>query len=163
MNIFAFDSDPWLSALWLDDVRKNKMVVETAQLLSTAIRFNDPFTELAVYKPAYIGHPCTVWARTSRDNFKWLTEYFRCLVVQRGGAHKSAALISSFEHYALHGRFSSTNRTPFANCARNLDRGVDYSHVSDVHSAYRQYINDRWSRDTITLSWKHGKQPDWRN
>lgn len=26
MNLFAFDTDPWTSALWLDDVRKNKMI-----------------------------------------------------------------------------------------------------------------------------------------
>ena len=162
VNIFVFDEDPWLSALWLDDVRKNKMILETAQLLSTAIQFNDPFTDLKVYKPAYISHPCTIWARTSRDNFNWLTEYMRCLVVQKKTGHKSAELLASFEHYGSHGRFSLEQRTPFANCARNRERGVDFSHVADVHSAYRQYICRRWQERTITLSWRWGKEPEWR-
>lgn len=51
MNIFAFDPDPWACALWLDDVRKNKMILETAQLLSSAVAINDPSWASKVYKP----------------------------------------------------------------------------------------------------------------
>lgn len=162
MNIFAFDSDPWLSALWLDDVRKNKMILETAQLLSTAIRFNDPQTTLPVYKSAYISHPCTRWARRSRANFGWLVEYMRSLGVQRDRDHKSLELLSSFSWYSAHGRFSEDNLTPFVNCARNKERGVDFSNVEDTHEAYKLYISQRWKEPYITLSWKHGQEPDWR-
>jgi hypothetical protein len=38
MNIFALSECPEQSALWLDDIRKNKMILESAQMLSTAIR-----------------------------------------------------------------------------------------------------------------------------
>ena len=38
MNIFALDQCPMQSALWLDDIRKNKMILESAQMLSTAVR-----------------------------------------------------------------------------------------------------------------------------
>ena len=40
MNIFATSPSPDTSALWLDDVRKNKMILETAQLLSASVRIN---------------------------------------------------------------------------------------------------------------------------
>ena len=162
MNIFVFDKDPWLSALWLDDIRKNKLILESAQLLSTAIRFNSPDTQLPVYKSAYISHPCTRWARASRANFSWLVDYMHSLGVQKKGGHKSLELLSSFEHYATHGRFASDEPTPFVNCARNKERGVDFSHVADVHQAYRLYICERWKEPYITLSWRWGKMPDWK-
>ena len=72
MNIFALDKCPMQSALWLDDIRKNKMILESAQMLSTAVRWLDPDTTLPVYKLAYMNHPCTKWARKSRANFSWL-------------------------------------------------------------------------------------------
>ena len=66
MNIFAFDKCPMRSALWLDDIRKNKMILESAQMLSTAVRALCPDTTLEVYKTAYLNHPCSKWARQSK-------------------------------------------------------------------------------------------------
>ena len=162
MNIFAFDPCPMLSATWLDDVRKNKMILESAQMLSTAIRWLDPDTELPVYKLAYINHPCSKWARHSRDNFKWLLSHMSWLYNQKSGGHKSARLLPFFQQYADGGHFPREDLTPFANCARNQERGVDYSHVEDVHQAYRLYMNDRWKERNITLTWRWGEQPEWK-
>ena len=163
MNIFAFDKCPMQSALWLDDIRKNKMILESAQMLSTAVRWLDPDTTLPVYKLAYINHPCSKWARKSRANFKWLLSHMSWLFNQKSGEHKSARLIPEFQKYADNGDFPDEYLTPFANCARNLERGVDYSDVDDVHQAYRMYMNDRWKERNITLTWRWGKEPDWRS
>lgn len=162
MNIFAFHPDPIQSALWLDDVRKNKMVLETAQLLSTAINISSPGHNYKVYKTAYLNHPCAKWARRSRQNFHWLTQYFNAVLSQRNRPHKSRVLLPTFQEYVKTGEFFLEEQTPFANCARNLEVGVDFSHVTDVHDAYRQYICARWKRDTILLSWNHGQEPEWR-
>lgn len=163
MNIFAFSSDPYESALWLDDVRKNKMILESAQMLSTAVNRNDLFSELPVYKSAYVNHPCTKWVTLSKSNFRWLVDYMKAIKEQKGGNHKSYSLIPFFEKF-LDGpnKFYQTEPTPFPNCARNVSVGVDFSSVSDTHEAYRLYINERWKRDTIKLSWFHGKEPEWR-
>lgn len=158
MNIFAFHPDPWQSALWLDDVRKNKMILETAQLLSTAININTPGHDLPTYKTAYLNHPCAKWARKSEGNFRWLTEYFGALIQQKNGTHKSSSLLKVFQEYK--GDFALEGQTTFANCARNLSIGVDFTHIKDVHQAYRMYIKERWKRDTIILSWNHGEKPD---
>ncbi len=163
MNIFAFDKCPMQSALWLDDVRKNKMILESAQMLSTAVRWLDPDTTLPVYKLAYINHPCSKWARRSRANFKWLLSHMSWLFNQKSGMHKSARLIPLFQQYVDDGEFPNEELTDFANCARNLERGVDYSEVDDVHQAYRMYMNDRWKERKITLTWRWGKEPDWRS
>jgi hypothetical protein len=185
VNIFALSECPEQSALWLDDIRKNKMILESAQMLSTAIRLisgthfkvrsNSGKTmvshwvlpeddwELAIYKTNHINHPCAIWARQSRANFRWLLDHMRHLYIQKIGPHKSAELIKWFEKYADTGKFPSEDLTPFENCARNEERGVDYSDVCDVHEAYRLYMNDRWKERNITLTWRWGEEPEWRN
>ena len=163
MNIFALSRCPMQSAWWLDDIRKNKMILESAQMLSTAVRVLSPDTDLSVYKVAYLNHPCTIWARQSRDNFKWLLSHMSHLFLQKDGLHKSANLLTDFQKYADSGYFPNEELTPFANCARNLERGVDYSEHTDTHEAYRLYMNDRWKERNITLTWRWGKEPEWRN
>ncbi len=163
MNIVAVDKCPMRSALWLDDIRKNKMILESAQMLSTAVRALCPDTTLEVYKTAYLNHPCSKWARQSRANFQWLLHHMSWLYNQKSGEHKSARLIPEFQKYADDGDFPDEYLTPFANCARNLERGVDYSNVDDVHQAYRMYMNDRWKERNITLTWRWGEEPDWRS
>jgi hypothetical protein len=110
-----------------------------------------------------LNHPCTIWARQSRDNFKWLLSHMSHLFLQKDGLHKSANLLTDFQKYADDGYFPSENLTPFANCARNLERGVDYSEHTDTHEAYRLYMNDRWKETNITLTWRWGREPEWRN
>ena len=161
MNIFAFDPDPWTCALWLDDVRKNKMILESAQLLSSAVAINDPSWASKVYKPTHLGHPCAKWAMGSRGNFQWLTEYMDNLSYQFG-KHKSADLLPVFKDYWLEGWFPSEAQTPFPNCAANASLGISFKYVEDTHLAYRLYISERWKRDTINLSWTYGEEPTWR-
>ena len=201
MNIFALSRCPMQSAWWLDDIRKNKMILESAQMLSTAVRllsgtlievrvkhgsgtrlkqhwllpnedigeieepvslFSNLFSD-SIYKVAYANHPCTIWARQSRDNFKWLLSHMSHLFLQKDGLHKSANLLTDFQKYADSGYFPNEELTPFANCARNLERGVDYSEHADTHEAYRLYMNDRWKETNITLTWRWGREPEWRN
>lgn len=161
MNIFAFSPDPWECALWLDDVRKNKMILETAQLLSSAVAINDPSWASKVYKPTHLGHPCAKWAMSSRANFWWLRTYMKALGIQFG-KHKSLDYLNTFKEFAVVGWFPSEDQTPFPNCAANSDLGISFKHIPDVHEAYRLYINERWKRDTIPLSWIKGEEPPWR-
>jgi hypothetical protein len=85
MNIFALSECPEQSALWLDDIRKNKMILESAQMLSTAIRWLDPDTTLPVYKLAYMNHPCSKWARAISWQFHVAYQTHECLVQSEDG------------------------------------------------------------------------------
>ena len=165
MNIFAYSPDPYESALWLDDVRKNKMILESFQLLSTSIHKLLPPLGPYVYKQSYVNHPCAIWARASHTNFRWLLEYTTHLFKQRNKPHKSARLFPMMNKFCdeCSDLFPRKNLTPFVNCARNQSLGVDFTHINDVHSAYRLYTNERWRRDTIKLSWNYGQEPEWRN
>ena len=64
MNIFVPYPDSMKCAEALDDLRLNKMILETAQLLSTAARFHGYVGN--VYGSTHINHPCSVWARQTR-------------------------------------------------------------------------------------------------
>ena len=61
MNIFITSFDSKEAASHLDDLRLNKMILETAQLLSSAYRHLFGDNEL-LYKDTHFNHPCAIWA-----------------------------------------------------------------------------------------------------
>lgn len=95
MNIFYIDPDPYLCAEWAVDSHCVKMILESAQLLSTAHRLLDGVEyidktktgrnvkrwrlpdarETILYKATHINHPSAVWCRESMDNYCWLWYY----------------------------------------------------------------------------------------
>ena len=97
MNIFALSKCPVESAQQMLDKHVVKMPTETCQMLHTNILYmqyiqehgKEPsLRELKAFhkeigsnlmKPAMLNHPSTIWARQSRDNFKWLFRHGRWL------------------------------------------------------------------------------------
>ena len=82
MNIFYFDECPVVSAEAQPDKMLVKMPLETAQMLCTAHRVldGDDYADAnGLYKTAYKNHPCTIWARESWDNYRWLYKHFIAL------------------------------------------------------------------------------------
>jgi hypothetical protein len=79
MNIFFVDRDPVIAGRSLCDVHTVKMIVESAQLLSTA-RLS--VGQEAPYKATHIKHPCAIWARSRTQNYKWLVEHLRALCAE---------------------------------------------------------------------------------
>jgi hypothetical protein len=70
MNIFFLDEDSWLSAQYLCDKHIPKMLLETAQMLSTSYqRYRG--IQKGLYKPAYENHPMTKWVGDSFYNWCW--------------------------------------------------------------------------------------------
>lgn len=69
MNIFLLDNDPKLCARYHSDKHVVKMILEHAQMMSTALRVSGVD---AGYKIAHLNHPCTKWVRASYDNYNWL-------------------------------------------------------------------------------------------
>jgi hypothetical protein len=102
MNIFFLDKDPVKAAEYHHDKHVVKMILETAQLLSTAHRVLDgeqyidkstgrkikrwkmdsDIMESGLYKATHINHPSNVWARTSKDNYMWLYRLFTNLCAE---------------------------------------------------------------------------------
>ena len=72
MNIFVLDLDHKTNASYYIDRHCSKMVLETAQLLSTSR--NLAGDGMGKYKTTHKNHPCSVWLRQSKHNYKWLCE-----------------------------------------------------------------------------------------
>ena len=84
MNIFVLDKNPRTAARMHCDKHVPKMILETAQMLSTAHRVYDTSQADHVYKKAHLNHPCTKWIRESTDNYSWAFELFRELNCEFG-------------------------------------------------------------------------------
>ena len=69
MNIFVLDFDPQKAAQYHCDKHVIKMILESAQLLSTCNRY---FGLDEGYKSTHLNHPCSKWVRESLDNYMWL-------------------------------------------------------------------------------------------
>jgi len=161
MNIFASDRDPVKSAQALDNKRLVKMILESAQLLCTALHLNNA-SHLAKYKMTHKNHPSAVWARATRGNYLWLLEHFKALCEEYTyrylKIHASEALYNDLlagAQFIPNGPF-----TDVANCAARDDLGFSYKHIGDVYLAYKLYLMRRWSLDK-KVSWGYRNAPDW--
>ena len=76
MNIFFLHRDPSRAAKAQCDKHVVKMVLETAQMLSTAARRNG-FDR--GYKSAHPNHPMTLWVGDNDRNFSWALEHAQAL------------------------------------------------------------------------------------
>lgn len=164
MNIFAYDPDPTICALWLDDKRKNKMITETSQLLSTCLRIEArgwlESNRHDVHQIAYASHPCTRWVRKSWTHFSWLVTYMQALNDMWPGVHRGARHLPVF-HKAVKEFASGDEPDYFVNCARSKAKGLDFTDHDSVHKAYRAYHCARWDTDTQAPTWKYGRRPRW--
>jgi hypothetical protein len=99
MNIFYLDEKPRVAAQMHCDKHVVKMVLEYAQILSTAHRVCDG-DEVAdregLYKATHKNHPSAVWARQSIGNYDWLSDLWGYLGSEYhhryGKVHKSATI-----------------------------------------------------------------------
>lgn len=158
MNIFVTDPDPQVCATALDDKRLVKMVLETAQLLCTAV-IHCGVDEGRLYKATHANHPCSLWARETRENFYWLTQHGIYLSNEYSmrfrKRHRSLLVIhlaSDFGEYLPEGEL-----TPFKNC-------TDFKDAPDVYQAYRHALSSKWANDAANgrfPKWTNAKRPEW--
>lgn len=79
MNIFYLDRDPLRCAKWHCDKHVVKMILEYAQLMSTAHRVLDGDDCIAtdvLYKKTHVNHPSAVWVRQSSENYLYVFDLF---------------------------------------------------------------------------------------
>lgn len=71
MNIFVLDTNLRKCAEYHMDKHVVKMVTESAQLLSSAVRLSGVD---AGYRLTHKNHPCAIWTRESLSNWHWLRD-----------------------------------------------------------------------------------------
>ena len=159
MNIFYLDEDPQEASEMMCDKHNVKMILESAQMLSTAHRVldDDGFAdEYKLYKATHKNHPSSVWTRKTDENYYWHFDLFRSMLSEYtfryGKIHKCEGLLD-----ALVVAPKNINRggfTPPPQCMPDEYRS------DDTVEAYRKYyIGEKAS----FAKWKFRETPDWFN
>ena len=157
MNIFYLDKNPSIAAEMACDKHVVKMILESAQLLSTAHRVidGDEYADkVGLYKMAHKNHPSTIWTRTSTENYMWLNRYFGALcreyTYRYGKHHASERLLGPLAHVPKGLTYSGFTDPP--QCM------PDYCKGEDTVLAYQNYYILEKSR---FAKWKKRPVPEW--
>lgn len=154
MNIFVLDLDPKKAALCHFDKHVTKMVLETSQMLCTALHLHSNLQDIP-YKPAHPKHPCTIWAASSLGNYQWLCDLGYALAEEYtfryGKIHKCAAVI---DFCASHNSvISGGDITRFAQAMPD-----EFKHENAVE-AYRNFY--RHGKAYFSHVWTRREKPNW--
>ena len=168
MNIFFLHLDPKTCAHMHLDKHVIKMILETAQLLSSAHHM----TKCSVYTPRYKlthqKHPSSIWTRQSVENYRWLAqlglELCREYTYRYNKVHKSQVEIE-----LLAQNIPDLPNLPFSpplqampDMYKSPDCTQDQRSIENTIEAYRAYYF--FGKEKI-LSWRgkfQGREiPDW--
>ena len=152
MNIFALDIDPFKSAMYMNDRHVLKMIVESAQMLST---ISHSFGVHGPYRVTHPNHPCVAWAGATEGNWTWLYVHFIALLEEY--AHRFNRTHACARHaLALWegGKPTEGPLRPFVQCVPEELRG------EDAIASYRRYYIERkqhlagWTNRPIPWWWE---------
>lgn len=156
MNIFVLHKSPSVSARMLCDKHVVKMILETAQLLSTAWNICEPSHGMKLYKTTHKNHPCSIWARETAGNYSWLVKHYIELdceyTVRYGKHHKSGSLMVNLIHVPPSLK-SKPEMTPFCICMPE-----EYKIDNDPVKSYRNYYN---KAKASFAKWTYTPIPEW--
>ena len=158
MNIFVLSDSPQESAELHCDKHVCKMMIEYAQMLSTAHRVldGDGVISESLYKVAHKNHPCTIWTRTNKSNYLWLFRLWKNL---------------SMEYTLRYGRFhaSWTKLNMYLEFPpKNISEGdlIEQpqcmpDHCKDEEDVVEAYRNYYIKEKSSFAKWKFASTPDW--
>ena len=137
MNIFVLSEDPVEAAKYHCDKHVCKMILESTQMLSTAIRHYGISDDM-LYKSTHLNHPCTQWVIKSRSNAEWLLQLGFALcseyTLRYNKIHKTLEVFKLIEDNQLLLCIPDIGRTPFAQAMPDK-----YKNDYDAVEAYRNY------------------------
>lgn len=136
MNIFILSTDPDEAARAQCNSHVVKMILETAQLLSSAHPHNT-----APYKHTHVNHPCAKWTRASIDNYRWLVLHGQALcdeyTIRYGKIHKTQQVILWLKNNEPD--LPKIGLTPFAIAIKD----EKYKNADPVESYKAYYIGEK--------------------
>jgi hypothetical protein len=176
MNIFYLHNDPKTCAEMHVDKHCVKMILEYAQLLSTAHRYLDGVPTVdrksptgrqrtsyilsdnrdsLLYRATHINHPSAIWVRKSQANYFWLYELFGWLCTEythRYGKHHAT------ERLDIELSIPPKN-IPIGEFTEPTPAMPDHYKVAgdSIQSYKNYYLGDK----TRMFSWKKREVPSW--
>ena len=171
MNIFYLDENPNSAAQYHGDKHVVRMVLETAQILSTAHhvldgndnRSSQQALDRGLYRPSHFNHPTVQWVRELSDHYTWTWKFF-------------VSLCDEFE-FRTEGQAAQiipTNRATEATTKQILQRPTilkqnlsvpplvmpEEFHRDDAVESYRDYYFYKWQKGIVSYEWGR-RMPDW--
>jgi len=169
VNIFVLDRDPRRAARYHCDRHVVKMVLESAQLLSTALWIVDErrarrlHARGLLYLPTHRRHPCTLWLAESLANYRWLTHLAGALVDEYHyrydeRTHASEPVIAHCRRFAF--SQAAERLTPWASKRRTLFALAmpEQYRCADPVEAYRRYYLGEKAPICV---WTRRRMPEW--
>jgi len=177
MNIFYVDSNAEVAARNMVDRHVVKMILETAQLLSTAHRVIDGEeyvgqsqsgrkakrwrlsgnVDAIMYAATHINHPSAVWVRENSANYDWLYDHLLALgreyTYRYGRTHLTIDKLKDILKDAPENIEQSNVMTKMPSC---MDK--QYIVSLDPITNYRNYYN---YGKTDLLRWSNRPPPQW--
>ena len=180
MNIFALSTDPIEAAQMQCNAHVVKMIVESAQMLSTAHRMLDgrltkapsksgktmvkawvlpDDREDVLYKAVHMNHPCTVWTTKSDMNYNWHYAHFVALcdeyTYRYGKVHATDTLLR--EKLAIMPKnIKYGDMTQFALAMKS---NPECMHPNDPVRSYREFYQTKQGR--FKMAWTKREVPEW--
>lgn len=182
MNIFVLDDCPVTSAVMMCDKHIPKMIVESAQMMSTVHRmldgtpikrpsksgktmqtyytFGDERDDL-YYLAVHKYHPCTTWTAESKANYDWHYEHFMALgtefTLRFGKQHATIAKLGELLQNAPQ-NIPDIGLTPFALAMTAYPECIV---EGDAPASYRNYYHAakpfaKWARGRPAPDWWQG-------
>jgi hypothetical protein len=174
MNIFYIHDDPSICAQQHVDKHCVKMILEYAQLLSTAHRVLDGTESVrlsksgrkqanwslpderdtVLYSATHINHPSAKWARHTLANYQFLfklwIELMREYHYRYGKVHSCIRLVQHLQ--------KPPSKIPAGDFSPPWRAMPDEFKVDDTIQSYRNYYN---GAKTHMFRWKNRPTPDW--
>lgn len=178
MNIFYLDNNPRTCAEMHVDKHCVKMILEYAQLLSTAHRVLDGTLSITLsnsgrkrqtytiadsrdgilYTATHINHPSAIWVRQSEQNYRWLFTLF-CELLD--------------EYTYRYGKVHACDRlvTTLGRPPKNIDMDKKFTqptpampdHYKVAGDSVQSYKNYYLGDKQRMFVWKNRPQPEWIN
>ncbi len=147
MNVFVTSLNAKQCALEHCHVHRNKMLIEQAQLLSSANHILGKGTD-SMYKMTHQHHPSTKWVVSDAGNYAWLysmwTELASLYAKHRGRQHKSYDKL----HEVLKPKVDSKPNFKYSMLAMPDEYKSD-----DIASSYQNYLCSKFTE------WRSRERP----
>jgi hypothetical protein len=176
MNIFALHTDPVLSAQSHCDKHVVKMIIEYAQLMSTAHRvfdgslyqgktkngrnikrwlMPDEVLEEVVYKASHVNHPSGIWCRQTKANYDYLYTLWLSLCKEYTHRYGRIHLTQSKLEDIL---CNAPSNIPHGTLTELPQAMPDDAKMPNVIDAYRNYYRV-YKKDFA--KWTKRQTPEW--
>ena len=179
MNLFVLNENPVIAAQEQCDKHINKMVIESAQMLSTTHRMLDgtmyyelsknnrrvkrykltDLREQQLYKAVHFNHPCTVWTRESLYNYIWHYKHFIALCDEFTHRYGKVHMTDTKLRKVLMAppfHIPNIERTPFKLAMKSKPECM---FPEDPVKSYRMYYKTKQSR--FKMAWTKRDVPEW--